>query len=677
MLIVLIMLFILILSACPGRSEICGRCYGIHPAEGFFAALDLAAEINASWYGFPIEWAHVERDRGTYRWGIWDQRVNNVTEKGLEPIVTIFGVPKWASSDPKCYEEKGRVECPDNTYRDYPPKPEYYHDYEKYVRALVNRYKDRVRYWKVQHELTDHWDVDPATCRENEDRRACEMRQMVEMLSHAYRAIKEADPNAIVLSPSHGHSRRWEEEAVNYTREFLSHGACDYFDMWDVHYYDRVEDVDWAIQSLRNALSEYNCYKDFWETETGYTSDDDIALFGDEGGNGWCNSDLLGPGERFQAKDLEEKLRRLVELGVKGVGLIRFYDIKRGDYKWPSESGYPRFEFHCKLGVYEGEELIPRKKFRKIRPKLGFCAYQKVVLGRVEEPWCNLYEGLVFADSFYAIREIDLNNGFYSGISLVEGRYNKAVMINDSDYLYYPVNGNFNKTEGTIEFWVRTNWDPATSDKHHFLFSENPGTEWNSPNHVYVYFHKSQSLNFVIFDENGEGHTVSVPITWNPKEWHHVAVTWKLSDSGESEMRLYVDGILRDDTPTNPGSFTLSEVSENFFVGTSYNRVYQLDGMVDEFRMYNKARRNPHSESFFIFRCGDDSCNPEESFISCPTDCNADLNKDGDVDIHDMSIVATHFGLRESHPDWNEIADVVENGEIDVYDLVFVASRFT
>jgi hypothetical protein len=54
----------------------------------------------------------------------------------------------------------------------------------------------------------------------------------------------------------------------------------------------------------------------------------------------------------------------------------------------------------------------------------------------------------------------------------------------------------------------------------------------------------------------------------------------------------------------------------------------------------------------------------------------ADLDKDGNVDIQDLTIVSLHFGQTESHQDWNATADVVPNGEIDVFDVVFVASRF-
>ena len=51
-----------------------------------------------------------------------------------------------------------------------------------------------------------------------------------------------------------------------------------------------------------------------------------------------------------------------------------------------------------------------------------------------------------------------------------------------------------------------------------------------------------------------------------------------------------------------------------------------------------------------------------------------DLNRDGVVDIQDLSIVGTNFGLTSG---FDNRADTDNNNEIDIFDIVFVASRFT
>jgi hypothetical protein len=54
-----------------------------------------------------------------------------------------------------------------------------------------------------------------------------------------------------------------------------------------------------------------------------------------------------------------------------------------------------------------------------------------------------------------------------------------------------------------------------------------------------------------------------------------------------------------------------------------------------------------------------------------------DINNDGDINLLDLGIVTSLFGLTSSDVGWNATADVIPNGEIDIFDLVFVASRFT
>jgi len=53
---------------------------------------------------------------------------------------------------------------------------------------------------------------------------------------------------------------------------------------------------------------------------------------------------------------------------------------------------------------------------------------------------------------------------------------------------------------------------------------------------------------------------------------------------------------------------------------------------------------------------------------------DGDLNCDGSVDVADLIIVATNFGLTAGY---DNRADTDNNNEVDIFDIVFVASRFT
>jgi outer membrane protein assembly factor BamB len=53
-----------------------------------------------------------------------------------------------------------------------------------------------------------------------------------------------------------------------------------------------------------------------------------------------------------------------------------------------------------------------------------------------------------------------------------------------------------------------------------------------------------------------------------------------------------------------------------------------------------------------------------------------DLNRDGKVNIVDISIVARAFGSREGDPNWNVIADLNKDGIVNILDIAAVAKDY-
>ena len=54
----------------------------------------------------------------------------------------------------------------------------------------------------------------------------------------------------------------------------------------------------------------------------------------------------------------------------------------------------------------------------------------------------------------------------------------------------------------------------------------------------------------------------------------------------------------------------------------------------------------------------------------------SDVNRDGKVDLRDISLVAIAFGSYPGHPRWNLIADINQDGKIDLRDIALVARNF-
>jgi hypothetical protein len=56
--------------------------------------------------------------------------------------------------------------------------------------------------------------------------------------------------------------------------------------------------------------------------------------------------------------------------------------------------------------------------------------------------------------------------------------------------------------------------------------------------------------------------------------------------------------------------------------------------------------------------------------------CSPELNKDGKVNILDITIVARAYGTKPGDPNWNAVADLDTNGIINILDISLVARDY-
>jgi hypothetical protein len=54
----------------------------------------------------------------------------------------------------------------------------------------------------------------------------------------------------------------------------------------------------------------------------------------------------------------------------------------------------------------------------------------------------------------------------------------------------------------------------------------------------------------------------------------------------------------------------------------------------------------------------------------------SDLNKDGTVNILDITVVATAYGSKSGDPKWNALADLDKNGTINILDIALIAKDY-
>jgi hypothetical protein len=162
-------------------------------------------------------------------------------EGPLNYICFFRGMPKWLSTRPDRAD-----------YRKFPPTD--WNEYARFVTWYVNQMKDRVHVWETWNEPVPYayW--------------MGTMEEVVKLHEVTYKAVHDADPEAIVLGPCPYNIR------LPFTEEFFEMGGGQWIDAVVVHAYmdqpdpNFLEDLQW----LRWTLDDHGLQKDIWVTEVGW-----------------------------------------------------------------------------------------------------------------------------------------------------------------------------------------------------------------------------------------------------------------------------------------------------------------------------------------------------------------------------------------------------------------------
>ncbi len=179
---------------------------------------------------------------------------------------------------------------------------------------------------------------------------------------------------------------------------------------------------------------------------------------------------------------------------------------------------------------------------------------------------------------------IHFNDGFASeeGYSPIEntvqlvddGKFGKGVRIEQGQKLSYPMPEGYSASEGTIEAWVKPDWNSATpGEPKHYIYSEKNG----SVNKLSMFhWQDGEKLHSL-----GEGFDMfAKEIIWMPEEWHHVAIVF-----GNGKIKFLVDG-----QPSESRNYARTTIGTKFYIGCEGNNLTNnFKGVIDEIRIHNRA----------------------------------------------------------------------------------------
>jgi hypothetical protein len=191
--------------------------------------LSLVKDAGFRWVKQEIPWREVEgHAKGVWQWDIPDRLMKQIDSYGLNVIVRLGSQPEWAATGLILPE----VGPPDNLQ-----------DFYDYVYAVASRYRGRVAAYQIWNEpnLAREWGGRPPNPAE-----------YTEMLKVGYQAVKDADPQAMVISAGMAPTTRNDHAAMSDTyfiQGLYDAGAAPYFDALGVHApgYKSAPETDPAI----------------------------------------------------------------------------------------------------------------------------------------------------------------------------------------------------------------------------------------------------------------------------------------------------------------------------------------------------------------------------------------------------------------------------------------------
>ncbi len=174
----------------------------------------LASEaMGARWvrlhdFGDFCHWRVVEPEKGRFVWR--DAEINDLRRRGFEILANLGHTPVWAGRPHPKNQDHG-------TWTSAPPRD--VAEWENYVFKTVEHFRGRIRLWEVWNEPC--WSTFFAGTPE----------EYADLLKAAYRAVKRADPQAVVIGGCFSwHAQQW-------TKRVLAQDALDFMDALSYHVY--------------------------------------------------------------------------------------------------------------------------------------------------------------------------------------------------------------------------------------------------------------------------------------------------------------------------------------------------------------------------------------------------------------------------------------------------------
>ena len=179
------------------------------------------------------------------------------------------------------------------------------------------------------------------------------------------------------------------------------------------------------------------------------------------------------------------------------------------------------------------------------------------------------------------------NATLVNGVSWVTGKIGDAVSANGvNQYVSIPAVNLSTTNAVTVTLWTNRTYSTGGG---HTLFEASPN--FNSSTTGFGFFPDDTTCQGIQADVHGDvGYTANCYAAPSSGVWHHLAVVFDKSQTGASEVKLYIDGVLQTATQSILTSNNTNNFGSNPIYLFSRGGTTEFNaGIVDDFRVYNTA----------------------------------------------------------------------------------------
>jgi hypothetical protein len=190
----------------------------------------------------------------------------------------------------------------------------------------------------------------------------------------------------------------------------------------------------------------------------------------------------------------------------------------------------------------------------------------------------------------------DNTGTLYGGVNQNgSGQFDGADVFDATDDYLEPTTNGFNTQAGTIDFWIKPNWNGNDNQDHRIYINEPALYDWDT-NAIYVQKKGDNDLEFIVADDSASDYRIlqTDASGWVAGEWRHIVVSW---DSALT-LKMYLDGVDITPSPSDVGTPGLpTALGATFTMGGYPGSGGEMDGILDEVRVSRVARSAAWTEA--------------------------------------------------------------------------------